>query len=119
MPARHAAEACNRRRRSISFSGNSCPFVPGLRRTEPGTGLIISSLPEAVLTVFADRREQVVDDAALAGLDLGGDGHAGCEIDALVLHLHGGPFERDASGIDRTLVVARRLGRRCGVLLAL
>ena len=29
------------------------------------------------MDIFAERREEVVDDAAAAGFDLGGDGHAG------------------------------------------
>src|SRR6266536_2281379 len=68
------------------------------------------TLAQAVLSVFAQRREQIADDAALAGPDLSGDGHPRRQIDRLVLDLHLGAVERDPRGIDRPLVVARRLG---------
>ena len=48
-----------------------------------------------------NRREQIVDDPTRAGLDLDGDGHAGREVEQLVVDLHAGLIERDARRIGR------------------
>lgn len=50
-----------------------------------------------------ERRRQIFDDAAPAGLDLDGDRHPQREADGLVLDLHLRAVERDARGIDQFL----------------
>src|SRR5919201_1575340 len=55
-----------------------------------------SALSQALLLVAQDRRQHVLDDAALAGLDLGGDRHAGRELDQPVVDLHARLGKRDA-----------------------
>src|SRR5439155_19859016 len=83
------------------------------RDTPPTISHVIGlSLTQTVLPVFAQRREEITDDAALAGADLGRDRHPGCEVDQFVLDLDLGAVERDPRGVDRTLVVRRGL---CGL----
>src|ERR1700730_3745248 len=65
------------------------------------------SFAQAILAVFAQGGEQITDDAALAGLDLGGDRHAGRQVDHLVLDPHLATVERDARRVSGPLVIHR------------
>src|SRR5437764_452710 len=60
---------------------------------------------QAILAIFAQGREQIADDAALAGFDLGGDGHARREANLLVLDLHLHTVQRDARRVHGSLIV--------------
>src|SRR5712671_7076001 len=79
--------------------------APTLLRTPP------SPLSQALLPIFEKRRKQVGDDGTRARLDLSSDGHAGREIDAVLLHLHLRAVERDARRIDEFLALG--LARSC------
>src|SRR5262249_41350324 len=70
-----------------------------------------SAFAQTLVFVANERRKQVTDDAAQAGLDLDGDGHSGREIDAFVFDLHLGAVERDPGGISQLL--AFRLAAAC------
>ena len=71
------------------------PVGRGLWRTARRGPAQDQSLPlaQAVLAVFAQRRQQVADNAAFAGFDLGGDRHAGCQVNHPVFDLHLGAVE--------------------------
>jgi len=53
------------------------------------------------MRVFAERREQVGDDAAAAGSDLGGDGHAGGDRLGAAIGQERRALERDVRDIGR------------------
>ena len=55
------------------------------------------------MLVANERREEIADDPARAGLDLDRDGHAGRKIDCLVFDLHLSVVERHAGGVDQFL----------------
>ena len=60
----------------------------------------ISPLPQAFTARPLHRGEQILDHPALPGLDLGGDGHAGGELDALAIDQHVFLAEGQGGGID-------------------
>jgi hypothetical protein len=60
------------------------------------------------MPVPQQRRQQIFDDAALAGLALVRGRHARRETDGLVLGLHFRALKRDAGGIDQLLVLRRQ-----------
>ena len=53
------------------------------------------------MDILAERREEVVDDAAAAGLDLGGDGHARGDRLLAAIDQERCPVERDMGDIGR------------------
>ena len=53
------------------------------------------------MDIFAERRKQVVDDAAAAGFDLGGDGHAGGDRLGAAIDQERRAVERDVRDIGR------------------
>jgi hypothetical protein len=78
-------------------------------KTRQVAGRGISPLPQRLLLILEQRREQIAHHRALAGLDLHRHRHAGREIDHLVLDLHLRAVERDPRGIEQFL--AFRLAR--------
>jgi len=63
-------------------------------------------LPRRFRGDFGERRQQVVDDSPVVGLDLDGDGHAGGEGDDCVVDGHGGFVEGDGDGEHEGLLLA-------------
>ena len=53
------------------------------------------------MDILAERREEIVDDAAAAGFDLGGDGHAGGDRLGVAIDQERCPVERDMRDIGR------------------
>ena len=47
------------------------------------------------MDIFAERREEIVDDAAAAGFDLGGDRHARGDRLGVAINMQRRPIERD------------------------
>src|SRR5438094_107401 len=70
------------------------------------TGVFASLFAETILSIFTKRRQQIADYAALAGFDLGGNGHPRRQVHELVLDLHASTVKRDACSVDRSLVLA-------------
>src|SRR5262245_43753111 len=62
-----------------------------------------SSLAQALLPVFEQRREQITDNPALSRLNLDSDGHSGRQVHSLVLHLHLRAIERNARRVVQLL----------------
>ena len=58
-----------------------------------------SPLAQAVVAVSQQGREQVADNTACSGLDLGGHRHARYQVDEVVVYSHLGAVERDAGRI--------------------
>ena len=59
--------------------------------------------PASPAACGAGGRKKIVDDAAGAGFDFNGDGHAGLKVDKTVVHLHLCVFKRHPRGIDKLL----------------
>src|SRR5262249_18117951 len=62
-----------------------------------------SSLAQALLPVFEQRREQITDNPALSRLNLDSDGHSGRQVHSLILHLHLRAIERNARRVVQLL----------------
>src|SRR5262249_12233781 len=71
-----------------------------------------SALAQHVFLIAPQWRQQVAQDGALAGLDLGRDRHARRQIHRAAVDLHEGPVERDARTVIQFLS-----GRFAGVAL--
>jgi len=76
------------------------------------------------MTVAVQRREQIVEDTALAGLDLGDDGHPRRQLEGPAVYHETLLFKGDARGIDELMgalnirrVVARALRALAALLL--
>src|SRR5215469_14821000 len=83
-------------------------------------------LAQHVVAVAAQGREQIVEDAAPAGLDLGDDRHTWCELKRFAVDHQALFCERDACGVDEPAgaldigrLVARTLRALAPLLLAL
>lgn len=62
-----------------------------------------SSLPQALLLVSQQRRQQELDNPPLAGLDLHGHRHAGRQLDHPLVDLHLRAIKRDTRGVEKLL----------------
>src|SRR6202021_2043239 len=69
------------------------------------------SLPQALLLVAHERRQQILDDAPLSGLDLDRHRHAGRKVDHAAFDLHAHGVERDARRVEE-LLAGRFAGAR-------
>src|SRR5438132_10235160 len=74
--------------------------------------LLRLSLPQSLLLVPCQRREQVADHCSRACLDLYRHGHSGPKLDEFLVYLHGLSVERDASGILQLLTFRLAAVRR-------
>src|ERR1700737_74171 len=78
------------------------------RRKEDG----VLPLPQRLLLVSCQRREEIADDGSRACLDLDRYGHSGPKLDELLIYLHGRAVKRDTSGILQLLAFRLAAARR-------
>src|SRR5258705_8246430 len=74
--------------------------------------LLRLSLPQRLLLVPCQRREQAADYFSRARLDLDRHGHSGPKLDELLVYLHRLAVERDTSGILQLLTFRLAAVRR-------
>src|SRR5438445_6972983 len=95
-----------RRPRRLTSRGRS----PVIRNAD---GVLIRlSLPQSLLLVSCQRREQVADHGSRACLDLDRHGHSGPKLDEFLVYSHGLAVERDTSGILQLLTFRLAAVRR-------